>query len=235
MARAPRSASVVTTLPVADLATARRGHRRSSGELVAEHIRRLIFEGSLKQGDHLRQDEIAAELGVSRIPVREAVIALDREGWLMIEPHRGAFVHGLDENAVHDHYDVFGLIFGLTARRATERASDEGIAELVGLAPPVKAASGLRTASSLANNEYLRRFSGWQPHRGSPRSAGCCATSSPATSSPTCPVRWRTRSAASPPSPRRCGRGTATRPSANARDAHGPAGRCRRRLAGGRR
>ena len=63
MARAPRAASVVTTLPVADLAAARRGHRRSSGELVAEHIRRLIFEGALKQGDHLRQDEIAAELG----------------------------------------------------------------------------------------------------------------------------------------------------------------------------
>ncbi len=89
---------------------------------MAEHIRRLIFEGSLRQGDHLRQDEIAAELGVSRIPVREAVIALDREGWLMIEPHRGAFVHGLDEDAVRDHYDVFGLIFGLTAQRATVRS-----------------------------------------------------------------------------------------------------------------
>ncbi len=157
MPRAPRAASVVTTLPVADGDSATRGHRRSSGDLVAEHIRRLIFEGVLKQGDHLRQDEIAAELGVSRIPVREAVIALDREGWLMIEPHRGAFVHGLDEAAVHDHYDVFGLIFGLTARRATERASDEAIADLVTAHRKLKQASDSETFR-VANNDYLRQL-----------------------------------------------------------------------------
>lgn len=155
MARAPRAASVVTTLPVADSAS--RGHRRSSGELVAEHIRQLIFEGELKQGDHLRQDEIAAELGVSRIPVREAVIALDREGWLMIEPHRGAFVHGLDEDAVRDHYDVFGLIFGLTAQRATERASDEAIADLVAAHRKLKQATDSESFR-VANNEYLRQL-----------------------------------------------------------------------------
>ncbi len=155
MARAPRAASVVTTLPVADSAS--RGHRRSSGELVAEHIRQLIFEGELKQGDHLRQDEIAAELGVSRIPVREAVIALDREGWLMIEPHRGAFVHGLDEDAVRDHYDVFGLIFALTAQRATERASDEAIADLVAAHRKLKQATDSESFR-VANNEYLRQL-----------------------------------------------------------------------------
>jgi DNA-binding GntR family transcriptional regulator len=157
MPRAPRAASVVTTLPTADLGSARRGHRRSSGELVAEHIRRLIFEGELKQGDHLRQDEIAAELGVSRIPVREAVIALDREGWLMIEPHRGAFVHGLDENAVHDHYDAFGLIYGLTARRATERSTEEAVADLAQTLRTVKAATDA-DAFFVANNDYLRHL-----------------------------------------------------------------------------
>ena len=56
--------------------------RRSSGDLVAVHIRSLIFNGELRQGDRMRQDEIAQRLGVSRIPVREAIIALDREGWL---------------------------------------------------------------------------------------------------------------------------------------------------------
>ncbi len=157
MARAPRAASVVTTLPNAELAAARTGHRRSSGDLVADHIRRLIFEGVLRQGDHLRQDEIAAELGVSRIPVREAVIALDREGWLMIEPHRGAFVHGLDEAAVRDHYDVFGLIYGLTARRATERGTPEGIAALTAALREVKRASGTE-AFWVANNDFLRQL-----------------------------------------------------------------------------
>ena len=104
--------------------------RRSSGELVAVHIRTLIFNGELRQGDRVRQDEIAERLGVSRIPVREAIIALDREGWLAITPHRGAFVHGLDEDSLRDHYELLGLVYGLAARRAVERGTPEGIAQL---------------------------------------------------------------------------------------------------------
>ena len=104
--------------------------RRSSGELVAVHIRTLIFDGELRQGDRVRQDEIAEQLGVSRIPVREAIIALDREGWLEITPHRGAFVHGLDEDSLRDHYELLGLVYGLAARRAVERGTAEGIAQL---------------------------------------------------------------------------------------------------------
>src|SRR6476659_7780767 len=97
--------------------------RRSSGDLVAVHIRSLIFNGELRQGDRMRQDEIAQRLGVSRIPVREAIIALDREGWLTITPHRGAFVHGLDEDSLRGHYELVGLVYGLAARRAVARAT----------------------------------------------------------------------------------------------------------------
>lgn len=104
--------------------------RRSSGDQVASYIRGLIFDGKLRQGAHIRQDDIAEELGVSRIPVREAIIALDCEGWVTIEPHRGAFVHGFDENVVRDHYDILGMLYGLAARRATERASDEQVEQL---------------------------------------------------------------------------------------------------------
>ena len=108
-------------------APARLMDRRSSGDLVAIHIRSLIFNGELRQGDRMRQDEIAQQLGVSRIPVREAIIALDREGWLSVTPHRGAFVQGLDEDMLLDHYELQGLVYGLAARRATERATDEGL------------------------------------------------------------------------------------------------------------
>jgi DNA-binding GntR family transcriptional regulator len=104
--------------------------RRSSGELVAVHIRTLIFNGELRQGDRVRQDEIAEQLGVSRIPVREAIIALDREGWLEITPHRGAFVHGLDEDSLRDHYELLGLVYGLAARRAVERGTVEAVEQL---------------------------------------------------------------------------------------------------------
>jgi DNA-binding GntR family transcriptional regulator len=91
----------------------------------------MIFDQRLKAGERVPQDEIAAELRVSRVPVREAVIALDREGWVTSRPHLGAFVNGLDENSVRDHYELLGLLFGLAARRAAERGSESDVATLV--------------------------------------------------------------------------------------------------------
>jgi DNA-binding GntR family transcriptional regulator len=111
--------------------------RRSSGELVAAHLRRMVFDGEYKPGDRVRQDEIAAELGVSRIPVREAIIALDREGWVTVEPHRGAFVRGIDADYVRDHYELYGLVFGLMASRVAERDDDAGRARLLAAAADV--------------------------------------------------------------------------------------------------
>jgi DNA-binding GntR family transcriptional regulator len=104
--------------------------RTSSGEHVVRHIRRLIFEGDLKPGMRVPQDEIAEHLGVSRIPVREALIALEREGWVTIELHRGAFINALDERAVHDHYELYGLFFGFAAERALDRSGPELLARL---------------------------------------------------------------------------------------------------------
>jgi len=52
----------------------------SSGDQAALYIRRLMFDGDLRPGTRVPQDEIAQALGVSRIPVREALIALEREG-----------------------------------------------------------------------------------------------------------------------------------------------------------
>ena len=49
--------------------------RRKSGEQVALYIRALVFEGELKPGERIPQDELASTLGVSRLPVREAIIA----------------------------------------------------------------------------------------------------------------------------------------------------------------
>src|ERR1019366_2682230 len=95
--------------------------RTSSGEQIASHIRWLIFDGSLRPGMRVPQDAIARNLGVSRIPVREALIVLEREGWVTIEMHRGAFINALDEQAVHDHYELYGLIFGFAAQRALSR------------------------------------------------------------------------------------------------------------------
>nr|BFE28167.1 hypothetical protein GCM10010200_004180 [Actinomadura rugatobispora] len=99
--------------------------RMSSGEQVRLYLRRLIFDGVLRQGQRVPQDAIAQALGVSRIPVREALIALEREGWMTIIAHRGAFVNALDESAVRDHYELYGLFYGFAVRRAVERQGAE--------------------------------------------------------------------------------------------------------------
>src|ERR1700680_1889411 len=87
--------------------------QKGSGDQAAAYIRQMIFEGELRPGERLPQDVIAKTLGISRIPVREAIVALEREGWLTTRFHHGAFVNTFDEDTIRDHYDLFGLIYGL--------------------------------------------------------------------------------------------------------------------------
>lgn len=104
---------------------------RGSGEQAAAYIRQLIFEGDLRPGERLPQDLIAKALGISRIPVREAIVALEREGWLTTKFHHGAFVSAFDEDTIRDHYELFGLVYGLASRRAIHR-NDADLAARLG-------------------------------------------------------------------------------------------------------
>ena len=114
--------------------------RLSSGEQARLYVLRLIFDGVLRQGQRLPQDAIAAALGVSRIPLREALIALEQEGWVTIVKHHGVFVGSLDESVVRDHYELYGLFYGFAARRATERQGGVELAR--NLAPIQKRIAG---------------------------------------------------------------------------------------------
>lgn len=96
-------------------------HRMSSGEAAALYTRRLIFEGHIRPGERVPQGDIARALNISRIPIREALVALEQQGWVTVEKHRGAFVAVLDERAVRDHYELFGLVYGFAATKALER------------------------------------------------------------------------------------------------------------------
>jgi DNA-binding GntR family transcriptional regulator len=126
--------------------------RKSSGDHAASYIKRLIFEKHLRAGDRVPQDEVAQALGISRIPVREALIALEREGWITIEMHRGAFVNDFDEQAVRDHYALFGLIYGFAARRALGRDAGSGVLakELTAILAALKSDDDPAQASQVA-------------------------------------------------------------------------------------
>jgi len=115
--------------------------RRSSGEQAALYIRQLIFDGELRPGDRIPQDHIADALGMSRIPVREALIGLDREGWVRIVMHRGVFVATLDEATVRDHYELLALAYVFAVGRAVAQWDDECDETLVARAADFAAAT----------------------------------------------------------------------------------------------
>src|SRR5947209_10440375 len=104
-----------------------RSNRAAAGSAprAALHIRRQIFDGTLRPGRRVPSAAIADQLGISRIPVREALIGLEREGWVTIEHNRGATVNAISENTVRDHFELYGSTYGLAARRAIERAGDD--------------------------------------------------------------------------------------------------------------
>jgi DNA-binding GntR family transcriptional regulator len=108
--------------------------RRSVAEGVADHIRQLVFFGELRDGERVPQREIAQALGVSSVPVREALAALQREGVVTNEPNRGAFVNGLDAEVVSEQFYIFGRIYGLATRLVTERGEPAVVSRLVELA-----------------------------------------------------------------------------------------------------
>lgn len=135
MARAAAEGFLGDVLPAPDEIT-----RRSSGSHAALYIRRLIFDGVLRQGDRVPQDAIAEVLGLSRVPVREALLRLEREGWVVIKPHRGAFISTLDESVVRDHYELYGHVYGFAAVRAAKRHSDTELSNLADLQKRVAAA-----------------------------------------------------------------------------------------------
>lgn len=81
------------------------GHRTLSSA-ISEQIRQEILSGKHPAGSQLRQDALAASFGVSRIPVREALIQLESEGLVQILPHKGAIVTPLVLDEINDVFDL---------------------------------------------------------------------------------------------------------------------------------
>jgi DNA-binding GntR family transcriptional regulator len=112
--------------------------RRSVSEEVADHLRKLVFSGELRDGERVPQREIAQALGVSSVPVREALASLQREGVVTIEPNRGAFINGLDADVVREQFYVFSRIYGRATRLTAERAEPSVLAALAELAERIR-------------------------------------------------------------------------------------------------
>lgn len=90
-------------------------------------IRERILSGAYSEGEPLRQDAIASELGVSRIPVREALRQLEAEGLVTFHPHRGAVVSSFSISEIEELFELRAQIESDLLRRAIPRLTEEAL------------------------------------------------------------------------------------------------------------
>lgn len=91
---------------------------------VTAILRKALLAGEYRPGEELSLTEVAAKLGVSRTPVREAFQSLAAEGLLELRMNRGAIVVGIDEKFIRDHFDLRVLLETEAVTRAASRDMD---------------------------------------------------------------------------------------------------------------
>lgn len=100
----------------------------SRADFVYQQIRQAIREGRFRQGDRVREEDVAQSLGVSRTPVREALRQLQSDGLLDVASGRGLGVVALARSQVLELYAMRELLEGAAARLAAQHATPAEIA-----------------------------------------------------------------------------------------------------------
>ncbi|MEU7028327.1 GntR family transcriptional regulator [Streptomyces sp. NPDC046275] len=108
--------------------TAERRRPPTAQQFVLAELRRAITTGELRPGDPIRQDALAARLDVSRVPLREALKALEAEGLVVHHVHRGYYVAELSLADLEEIYRIRRLLETEAVRTALVRAPD-GLAD----------------------------------------------------------------------------------------------------------
>lgn len=104
-------------------------HKTMAAAATAE-LRRRILEGTLPAGTQLRQSNLAQELGISRIPLREAFLQLEAEGLVRINAHRGATVSTLTREEVDELFELRAAIEPVLLVRSAPHLTSQDYARL---------------------------------------------------------------------------------------------------------
>jgi len=107
---------------------------------IALLLRRMILDGVLCPDQQLVVEDLAAQMGVSQRPVREALILLDAEGYVTVAARRGTYVRRISEADIADRVEALALVAGMAAARSVAGAD-------------VLARTGLASAAGRANRE----------------------------------------------------------------------------------
>lgn len=121
---------------------------------VFEWLAEQIVRGELRPGQWISENEVAAKLGVSRSPVREAMRNLAREGLVEVLRHRGTVMAELDADEAEDLYRARQLVEPEMARQAVQNITDEIVEQAAEIAGDLRTAVG----DPYAFHDAFRRF-----------------------------------------------------------------------------
>lgn len=104
--------------------------RQSLHDLVVTRLRDMIIEGTLAPGERLNESRICGDLGVSRTPLREAIMTLSGEGLIDLRPGRGPVVRKFTPQDAREMLEVIAEMEAFAGRLACENATDEEIGNI---------------------------------------------------------------------------------------------------------
>ncbi len=139
----PRASSAIGPLPGLGAA------QRSLSEQVADVVRTHIISGDLPPGTHLVERTLADSLGVSRVPVRDALNLLKGEGFVTQQPRRGVVVTRLERKDIEELFELRLALEVLAVRLATERATTAELKALKALLTQAAAALAANDETAL--------------------------------------------------------------------------------------
>ena len=156
---APRAHPITATAAAASAAPARAPLAdRALYEQVADALRARIVAHTLAPGSWIDEQALAAQYGISRTPLREALKVLASEGLVTMKLRRGAYVTEVTERDLDEVYHLLALLESDAGSVVAERASDAQIAELVALHEELEAQIGDRDRFFAANERFHMRL-----------------------------------------------------------------------------
>lgn len=132
----------------------------SAGNRVAAHLREAILRGDYAPGARIRQEDLAEELGASRIPVREALRILESDGLVTLVANTGAWVSHLSLAECEEVYQIRERIEPLLLRYSLPNLSFDTLDRLQELADRMQAGTGVATFLHLDREFHLLSYTG---------------------------------------------------------------------------
>lgn len=124
------------------------------GDKISSVLRKRIVSGTSKPGTRLSENQLSAEFGTSRSPVRDALKALSNEGLIRLE-RMGAVVLGLDAKDIEELYEVRYLIESFAFKRLADMCTDEIVHQLIVITDKMEMAAKHLDHEELAHYDFL--------------------------------------------------------------------------------